>query len=87
MDAWFADQGASAKLTKPNRPHGSGLVGYLRSIRVADASGAQFVAYEFRLRRFLKAESRFELDTGEILKFIDDKTFEILATGEHLVRV
>lgn len=60
---------------------------YLRSIRVEDASGAQFVAYEFSRRRLLRTESRFELDTGEALQIIDDNTFEVIRTGECLVRV
>ena len=60
---------------------------YLRSILVEDASGAQFVAFEFRQRRFLKRQSHFELDTGEPLEFVDNNTFEIARTGERLVRV
>lgn len=59
---------------------------YLRSIPVEDASGARFNAYEFKRGRFLLKESRFELDTGEILRIVDGNTFEIVATGECLVR-
>jgi hypothetical protein len=62
-------------------------VEYLRSIRVEDASGAQFVVYEFGRGLFLIRHSRFELDTGEALKTIDNNTFEIVTTREYLVRV
>lgn len=60
---------------------------YLRSILVEDSSGAQFVVYEFKRRRFLGTENLFKLDTGEALEVIDDNTFQILQTGERLVRV
>ena len=56
-------------------------------MRVEDASGTQFVVYEFGGGWFLIRQSRFELDTGEPLEIIDDRTFEIVTTGECLVRV
>ena len=73
---------ARAEVREGNRP-----VEYLCSITVEDASGAQFVAYEFRRRSFLLGESCFELDTGEPLDLIDGNTFAIATTGERLMRV
>lgn len=61
---------------------------YVRSIPVEDANGGHLIAYEFEDWHFFFWKSRrFELDTGEILKPIDDKIFEVAATGERLTRL
>ena len=64
---------------------------YVRSILVEDASGAQFMLYEYLDNRPMmspfRAGRRFELETGEQAEAVDDNTFELKRTGERLVRV
>jgi hypothetical protein len=58
---------------------------------VEDASGAQFMLYEFAERgpvmSLFREVSRFELETGERAERVDDNTFAVVRTGERLVRV
>ena len=60
---------------------------YVRSIRVEDASGAQFELHEFVVPRWIWKARRFELDTGEAACPVDDNTFELVNTGERFTRV
>jgi hypothetical protein len=60
---------------------------YVGSIRVEDASGAQFELHEFVVRRWIRTARTFELETGEIARRIDDDTFALVSTGEPLVRL
>jgi hypothetical protein len=57
---------------------------YDRSLEVEDASGARFQIHEYRSWWLSK---RFVLDTGEEAFRIDKDTFEVMTTGETLVRV
>ena len=59
---------------------------YVRSIPVKDASGDEFIVYEFQDRRFLKKVRRLKLCTGETVQEIDG-TLVIAGTGEALTRV
>jgi len=60
---------------------------YVRSIRVEDASGAQFELHEFVIGAWIWKRQRLQLDTGELARAIDPDTFALLSTGEHFVRV
>lgn len=64
---------------------------YARSILVEDASGAQFMLYEYHdlgpIMSLFRQGSRFELETGEQAEFVDENTFALKRTGERLVRV
>jgi hypothetical protein len=64
---------------------------YVRSIRVEDASGAQFQMHEFLIREpvfgYVRKRRRFELDTGELATRVCERTFAIAASGETLRRV
>ena len=60
---------------------------YSGHILVEDASGARFYVHEYRGRRTFFRASRYMLDTGEPVRRIDSKTFEIMTTGEQLTRV
>ena len=60
---------------------------YVRSIRVEDASGAQFELHEFVAPGRIWTGRLFELDTGEPARLVDENTFALVKTGEHLVRV
>jgi hypothetical protein len=64
---------------------------YVQSILVEDASGAQFMLYEYQdggpVMSLFRLGSRFELETGEQAEFVDDNTFAVKRTGEPLVRV
>jgi hypothetical protein len=63
-------------------------VGYVRSIPVEDENGDQLVVYEFQERRFLFWKvRRFELDTGEFVRLVDEARFVVAATGERLSRI
>jgi hypothetical protein len=66
-------------------------VSYLRSIVVEDASGAQFILYEFAergpLMSLFRQASRFELEPGEVALWVDENTFVVRSTGETLMRV
>jgi hypothetical protein len=75
------------RLPEPNRPQGSGPVSYVRSIRVLDANGYEFILHEFHDRRFLRKVRRMKLDTGELVDHVDDDTFVIVGTGERLTRI
>jgi hypothetical protein len=59
----------------------------VRSIRVEDASGAQFDVHEFVIGSFIRRSRYFELDTGEPACLLEDNTFALLSTGEPLVPV
>jgi hypothetical protein len=60
---------------------------YVRSIRVEDASGAQFEVHEFLVRGFIRRSRYYELDTGEPARLLQDNTYALLTTGERLVPV
>jgi hypothetical protein len=60
---------------------------YKGRILVEDASGARFYVHEYRGRRTLIPVKRHILDTGEHVRRVDRRTFEIMQTGELLVRV
>ena len=60
---------------------------YSGCILIEDASGSRFRVFEYRTRRMFLPVRRYVLDTGEPVRRIDRKTFEILGTGERLVRV
>jgi hypothetical protein len=66
-------------------------VSYVGNVLVEDASGAQFMLYEFAERgpvmSLFREVSRFQLETGEAAEWIDDNTFAVVKTGEKLVRV
>jgi hypothetical protein len=63
----------------------------MRSILVEDASGAQFILYEFvdrgPIMSLFREEKRFQLDTGELAERVDENTFAVISTGERLMRV
>jgi hypothetical protein len=63
----------------------------MRSVLVEDASGAQFILYEFvepgPLMSLFREQSRFQLDTGEDAQWVDENTFAVFSTGERLARV
>lgn len=62
---------------------------FVRSIRVEDASGAQFHMHEFLIREpvfgYVRKRRHFELDTGEEAEPADARTFRVVATGETLM--
>jgi hypothetical protein len=60
---------------------------YVRSIRVEDASGAQFDVHEFVIGSWLWRARRFQLDSGETARLVDHNTFALVSTGEPLMRV
>ena len=60
---------------------------YSGRVLVEDASGARFYVHEYRGRRMVLPVKRYMLDTGEQVRRIDGKSFEIVATGERLMRV
>lgn len=61
------------------------MYSYCRSLMVEDASGARVQVHEYRRWRFIAWICRFRLDTGEAARRLDEKTFEVIATGEKLV--
>jgi hypothetical protein len=63
------------------------LENYSGRVLVEDASGARFYVHEYRGRRMVLPFRRYMLDTGEQVRRIDDRTFEIVPTRERLVRV
>ena len=60
---------------------------YSGRILVEDASGARFYVHEYRGRKTFLRVRRFMLDTGEPVRRVDRRTFEIVTTGEPLKRV
>lgn len=60
---------------------------YSGHVLVEDASGARFYVHEYRGRRTFFRARRYMLDTGESVRRIDSRTFEITTTGERLMRV
>ncbi len=61
---------------------------YSGRIPVEDDEGSRFFVHEYRGRRHvLLPTRRYMLDTGEAVRKVDRKTFEIARTGERLVRV
>ena len=60
---------------------------YSGRILVEDVSGARFYVHEYRGRRSLLPARRYMLDTGEAVRRLDKENFEIVPTGERLVRV
>jgi hypothetical protein len=60
---------------------------YSGGVLVQDASGARFYVHEYRGRRTFLPTRRYMLDTGEQVRRIDRRTFEIVSTGERLMRV
>jgi hypothetical protein len=59
----------------------------VRSIRVEDASGAQFELHEFLARGLIRSTRVFELDTGEAVRLVDADTFALASTGEPFLRI
>jgi hypothetical protein len=65
---------------------GSGLVErYSGCIPVLDDTDARFYVHEYRRGRLFRRTRRYMLDTGEAVRRIDSKRFEIMNTGELLV--
>lgn len=60
---------------------------YSSSLMVEDEGGARFHIHEFKFRRLLVWNSRFELDSGEAAERVDERTFSVVATGEQLMLV
>lgn len=60
---------------------------YSGRVLVEDASGSRVYVHEYRGRRTFRRFSRYMLDTGEHVRRIDSHSFEIVATGERLIRV
>lgn len=60
---------------------------YSGRVLVEDASGSRFYVHEYRGRRTLLPFKRYMLDTGEQVRRVDGKYFEIVTTGERLIRV
>jgi len=54
---------------------------------VEDAGGARFHVHEFKCRRMLSRTSRFELDSGEAARRVDERTIPpegvVPSTGRH----
>jgi len=59
---------------------------YSGCILVEDASGSRVCVFEYRARLLFLPVRRYVLDTGEPVRRLDRRTFEILGTGERLVR-
>ena len=63
---------------------------YVRSIRVEDASGAQFHIHEYLVRErlfgYVRKRRYFQLDTGERMEQVDPNAFRVVRTGEVLMR-
>lgn len=62
------------------------MCAYQNSFLVEDASGARFQIH-LRCGRFLSRKTRYQLDTGELAKRVDDHVFVLFSTGEPLMRV
>lgn len=60
---------------------------YSGRILVEDVSGSRFYVHEYRGRRALLPVKRYMLDTGEQVRRVNGKEFEIVPTGERLRRV
>jgi hypothetical protein len=60
---------------------------YEETFIVEDVSGARFQMHRFTRRRYLLRLSRYQLDTGELAKRVDDHTFALVTTGERLMRL
>ena len=60
---------------------------YAGRILVEDAEGSRLYVHEYRGRRTLFSARRYMLDTGESVRLVDARTFEIERTGERLTRV
>jgi hypothetical protein len=62
-------------------------VEYAGRITVQDARGSRFQLHEYRRQRFFWCATRFVLDTGELVKQIDNDNYVITKTGERLIRI
>lgn len=60
---------------------------YSGRILVEDADGSRFYVHEYRGRRTFLRIKRYMLETGEQVRRVDARTFEIAGTGERLTRV
>lgn len=60
---------------------------YSGRILVEDASGARYYVHEYHGRRTFLRVRRYMLDTGEVVRRLDRRTFVIVETGEPLKRV
>ena len=60
---------------------------YSSSLMVEDERGARFHIHEFKCRRLLTWNSRFELDGGEAAERVNERTFSVVATCEQLMLV
>ena len=60
---------------------------YSGRLLVEDDSGARLYVHEYRGRRTFLRVSRYMLDTGEPVRRIDKRNFEIVATGERLILI
>ena len=77
---------AKATVLVPDRPQGSGPVErYVGRIQVEDASGCRFDMHEYSGRRGLRRVRRYVLDTGELVRRLNENTFAINRTGETLI--
>jgi len=63
------------------------LESYFGRVLVEDASGSRVYVHEYRGRRTFRRFNRYMLDTGEHVRRVDADNFEIVGTGERLVRV
>jgi len=63
------------------------LESYSGRVLVEDASGSRIYVHEYRGRRTFVKVRRYVLDTGELVRRVDDKSFVVLSSGELLVRV
>ena len=60
---------------------------YKGRILVEDDEGSRFYVHEYQRRRMFRRFYRYMLDTGQAVRPLDGKKFEIQNTGEILVRV
>ena len=60
---------------------------YSGRILVEDADGSRFYVHEYSGRRTFLRVRRYMLETGEEVRRLDARTFEIARTGERLTRV
>ena len=59
----------------------------VKAIPVRDANGDELTLYEFQDRRYLSKVRRLKLCTGELVESVDEATFKIVGSGEHLTPI
>jgi len=62
------------------------LESYVGSIQVEDASGYRFAVHEYQRRRWFTRTIRHVLDSGELVRRVNETHFVVVATGETLLR-